>query len=61
MSDSTNSHPNQLHVKVTLRVKPQYCEQFEHELMAIRDKCIAEKECLEFNVERRSDDLPPIF
>ena len=57
MSDLTDSHPNRLHVKVILRVKPQYCEEFERELMAIRNKCVADKECLEFHVERRSDDL----
>jgi quinol monooxygenase YgiN len=45
-----------LHVKVVLRVKPEYREAFERELMAVREKCIAEKECLVFNVERRSDD-----
>jgi quinol monooxygenase YgiN len=45
-----------LHVKVVLRVKPEYREAFERELMAVREKCIAEKECLVFDVERRSDD-----
>lgn len=57
MSDLTHSPPNPLHVKVILRVKPQYCEEFERELMAIRNECVADKECLEFHVERRSDDL----
>jgi quinol monooxygenase YgiN len=47
-------HP--LHVKVVLRVKPEHREAFERELMAVREKCIAEKECLMFDVERCSDD-----
>ena len=45
-----------LHVKVVLRVKPEYREAFERELTAVREKCISEKECLVFDVERRSDD-----
>jgi quinol monooxygenase YgiN len=49
-----------LHVKVVLRVKPEYQEAFERELMAVREKCIAEKECLVFDVERRSDD-PTVY
>ena len=35
-----------LHVKVVLKVKPEYRDAFERELMAVREKCIAEKECL---------------
>jgi quinol monooxygenase YgiN len=50
---------DQLHVKV-LKVKPEFREAFERELMAIREKCIAEKECLVFDVERRSDD-PTVY
>ena len=49
-----------LHVKVVFRIKPEYREAFEHELMAVREKCIAEKECLGFDVERRSDD-PAVY
>jgi hypothetical protein len=49
-----------LHVKVVLRVKPEYQEAFERELMAVREKCIAENECLVFDVERRSDD-PTVY
>jgi quinol monooxygenase YgiN len=49
-----------LHVKVVLRVKPEYREAFERELMAVREKCIAEKECLVFDVERRFDD-PTVY
>jgi quinol monooxygenase YgiN len=44
-----------LHLKVVVRVKPEYREAFERELMAVREKCIAEKECLVFDVERRTD------
>jgi quinol monooxygenase YgiN len=47
---------NPLHVKVQLRIKPECREAFERELMAIREKCINEKECLAFDVEQRSDD-----
>jgi quinol monooxygenase YgiN len=49
-----------LHVKVVLRVKPECRDAFERELMAIHEKCIAEKECLVFDVERRSDD-PTVY
>jgi quinol monooxygenase YgiN len=49
-----------LHVKVQLKIKPECREAFERELMAIREKCIREKECLAFDVERRSDD-PNIY
>jgi quinol monooxygenase YgiN len=49
-----------LHVKVVLRIKPECREAFERELMAVREKCIAEKECLLFDVERRTDD-PTVY
>ena len=49
-----------LHVKVLLKVKPECREVFEQELMAIRERCIAEEECLVFDVEQCSDD-PNIF
>jgi quinol monooxygenase YgiN len=49
-----------LHVKVVLRVKPEFREAFERELMAVRERCIAEKECLLFDVERRTDD-PTVY
>ena len=49
-----------LHVKVVLRVKLECREAFERELMAVREKCIAEKECLLFDVERRTDD-PTVY
>ena len=49
-----------VYVKVLLTVKPECREAFERELMAIRQKCIAEIDCLMFDVERRSDD-PNIF
>lgn len=44
---------NELHVKVLLKVKPEYRECFKRELMAIREKCIGEAECLQFDVEER--------
>lgn len=47
---------NELHVKVFLKVKPEYRENFKRELMAIREKCIGEAECLRFDVEERLDD-----
>jgi quinol monooxygenase YgiN len=43
-----------------LKVKAEYLDAFERELMAIREKCIAEKECLTFDVERRSDE-PTVY
>src|SRR5262245_13544334 len=46
-----------LHVKGVLRIKSEYQEEFERELMAIREKCMAEPERAVFAVERRSDDL----
>jgi quinol monooxygenase YgiN len=49
-----------LHVKVMLRVKPECGAAFERELMAIRERCMAEKECLAFDVEQRSDD-PTVY
>jgi quinol monooxygenase YgiN len=49
-----------LHVKVVFRVKPEHREAFEREVMSVREKCIAEKECLVFDVERRSDD-PTVY
>jgi quinol monooxygenase YgiN len=60
MMDAAFVSRDPLHVKVVLRVKPKYQEPFELELMAIREKCIAEKECLVFDVERRSDD-PTVY
>ena len=47
-------------MKVVLRIKPECREAFERELMAVREKCIAEKECLLFDVERRTDD-PTVY
>jgi quinol monooxygenase YgiN len=47
---------NALHVKVKLKIKPECREDFESKLMAIREKCIAENECLAFDVEVQSDD-----
>jgi quinol monooxygenase YgiN len=49
-----------LHVKVVLKIKPEFREAFEYELMSVREMCIAEKECLVFDVERRSDD-PTVY
>ena len=49
-----------LHVKVVLKIKPEFREAFENELMSVREMCIAEKECLVFDVERRSDD-PTVY
>jgi quinol monooxygenase YgiN len=49
-----------LHVRVVLKVKPEHLKAFERELMAMREKCIAEKECLAFDVERRFDD-PTVY
>jgi quinol monooxygenase YgiN len=49
-----------VHVKVVLRVKLEYQEEFERELMSIRQKCITQPECLVFDVERRSDD-PTVY
>lgn len=49
-----------LHVKVVLKVKPEFREEFENELMSVREMCIAEEECLVFDVERRSDD-PTVY
>jgi quinol monooxygenase YgiN len=46
----------ELHVKVLLKIKPEHVECFKRELMAIREKCISEKECNRFDVEVRSDD-----
>ena len=39
-----------LHVKVVLKIKPEFREAFEYELMSVREMCIAEKECLVFDV-----------
>ena len=49
-----------LHVKVILKVKPEFQKAFENELMSVRKMCIAEENCLAFDVERRSDD-PSVY
>jgi quinol monooxygenase YgiN len=45
-----------LHVKVVLKVKPECRRAFEKELLSVREMCIAKKECLAFDVEKRLDD-----
>ena len=40
-----------LHVKVVLKIKPEFREAFEYELMSVREM---------FDVERRSDD-PTVY
>ena len=32
-----------LHVKVVLKIKPEFREAFENELMSVREMCIAER------------------
>ena len=49
-----------LHVKVVIRVKPEFRADFERELMAVREKCIAENECVVFDIEQRMDD-PSVY